>query len=60
MLEAEIASLRTLLKRMKDEKDDPTLKEFCGLTSRGPRLRPLDAVRQASCLAPASPFAVRL
>jgi hypothetical protein len=28
MLEAEIASLRALLKRMKDEKDDPTLKEF--------------------------------
>jgi hypothetical protein len=28
LLEAELASLRTLLKRMKDEKDDPTLKEF--------------------------------
>ena len=28
MLEAEIGSLRALLKRMKDEKDDPTLKEF--------------------------------
>ena len=28
MLEAEITSLRAVLKRMKDEKDDPTLKEF--------------------------------
>jgi hypothetical protein len=28
LLEAEITSLRALLKRMKDEKDDPTLKEF--------------------------------
>jgi hypothetical protein len=28
MLEAEITSLRALLKQMKSEKDDPTLKEF--------------------------------
>lgn len=28
MLEAEITSLRALLKQMKDQKDDPTLKEF--------------------------------